>query len=186
MKEKEVVVPGEMLCVEEEFIPVEGVYTLNGVIRASIIGVPIYDIASRRVYVRPVKNLRRLKPGDIVIGVVDRVRDEMATIKIIGYDVATPLKHIYTGVLHISQVMESRVQNIYDYIRLGDFVKVKILNNYIPYMVSMKDPKLGVILAYCSKCGGTLTKVGDVLRCTRCNNIESRKASVDYMSIRGK
>ncbi len=183
---KRVVVPGEMLCVEEEFIPFEGVYTLNGVIRANVIGIPIYDTVNRRIYIKPIKNPKKPKSGDIVIGVIDRIRDEMATIKIIGYDIITPFKHIFTGILHISQLMESRVQNLHDYIKLGDFVKVRILNNYIPYITSMKDPKLGVILAYCSKCGSQLIKIGDTLKCTKCNNIESRKISVDYMLIKGK
>ncbi|MCS7110764.1 MAG: exosome complex RNA-binding protein Csl4 [Ignisphaera sp.] len=181
-----IVVPGEALCVEEEFMPFEGVYTLDGVVRANTIGIPIYDVVNRRIYIKPAKNPKRPKSGDIVIGVVDRIRDEMATIRIIGYDVTTTFKHTFTGILHISQVMESRAQNLYDFIKLGDFVKVKILNSYIPYIVSMKDPRLGVILAYCSKCGSQLIKTGDFLKCTKCNNTENRKLSVDYMLVKGK
>jgi exosome complex component CSL4 len=183
---RKIVVPGEMLCTEEEFLPFEGVYTLNGAIRAYILGTPIYDTINRRVYIKSIKNPRRPKAGDIVIGAVEKMRDEMATTKIIGYDPSTPFKHIFTGILHISQVMETRVQSLYEYIKLGDFVKVKVLNNYIPYIVSMKDPKLGVILAYCSKCGSPLAKIGDILRCTKCNNIENRKLSIDYIFVKGK
>lgn len=183
---KSIVVPGEMICVEEEFTPLEGVYTLDGIVRASTVGIPMYDTVGRKVYVKPIKNLKRPKSGDVVIGVVDRVRDEMATVKIVGYDVASTFKHTFTGILHVSQVMDSRIQSIHDYVKLGDFVKVKILNSYIPYIVSMKDPKLGVVLAYCSRCGFQLVKAGDTLKCMRCGNIENRKISTDYMLVKGR
>jgi exosome complex component CSL4 len=84
-------------------------------------------------------------------------------------------------VLHISQATEVRIQSLYDAIRLGDVVRIKVLNSYIPFIVTMKDAKLGVIVAYCSKCGAPLIKEREVLKCRVCGNAEMRKLTPDYI-----
>ena len=180
---QKIVLPGDILCTEEEFISHTWTYVENGIVRALVIGKPIYDFLNRRVYVKPIKDLRMPKSNDVVIGVVEQMRDEVAVVKFLGYDLNRPLKHVFRGVLHISQASETRIESLYDVIRLGDIVKVKILNNYIPYVVTMKDPKLGVIIAYCSKCGAPLVKEKDKLRCPECGNIEQRKIALDYVYV---
>ncbi len=179
---KKIVVPGEFLCTEEEFIPYTNTYVEDGVVRATVIGKPIFDFINRRVYVKPVKDVKMPKNGDVVIGVVKQMRDEIAVIKLLGYDINKVFKHEFKGVLHVSQASNSRIQSLYEAVRLGDVVRVKILNSYIPYLVTMKDTKLGVIAAYCSKCGAPLIKEKDkeVLKCSNCGNIETRKIVPDY------
>ena len=184
---KRIALPGESLCKEEEYLAHKGVYVdENGTVRASTVGEPIYDNASRRVQIKPVKELKIPKAGETVIGYVDTMRDDMAFIKIIGYDIAKTFKHSFTGVLHISQVTDAKGDSLYNYVRLGDLVKVKVLNRYIPILVAAKEPRLGVILAFCSRCGNELYKDGDKLKCGVCGNTEIRKISLDYMKVKGK
>jgi exosome complex component CSL4 len=104
-------------------------------------------------------------------------------IRFIGYDINKPLKHEFRGVLHISQAAETRIQSLYDVIRLSDVVRVRVLNNYIPFVVTMKDARLGVIAAYCSRCGAPLVKEKDVLKCRVCGNTEMRKLAPDYIFL---
>jgi|UniRef100_A0A7J2TB18 Predicted RNA-binding protein (consists of S1 domain and a Zn-ribbon domain) len=181
MKQQLTVTPGDKLCVEEEFVPHTGAYVDNGVVRSLIVGRPIYDIISRRVYVKPAKSVQMPKSGDVLLGVVEQMRDEVAIIRFIGYDINKPLKHEFRGVLHISQATEARIQSLYDAIRLGDVVRIKVLNSYIPFIVTMKDAKLGVIAAYCSKCGAPLIKEREILKCRVCGNAEMRKLTPDYI-----
>jgi exosome complex component CSL4 len=181
MKQRSIVTPGDMLCIEEEFIPHAGVYVDSGVVRALIVGKPIYDIVNRRVYVKPIRNIQVPKSGDVVLGVVEQMRDEVAIVRFVGYDINKPLKHEFRGVLHISQVAETRIQSLYEVIRLSDVIRVKVLNNYIPFIVTMKDIRLGVIAAFCSRCGAPLTKEKEVLKCRACGNREMRKLAPDYL-----
>ncbi len=180
-----IVLPGEKLCVEEEYIPSVGTYGEDGIVRAAIIGRVKYDIINRRVYIKPIKNPIIPKTGDIVIGVVKQMRDELAIINIVGYDINNLFKHSFTGILHISQIAETRIPTLYDVIRIGDIVRAKVLNNYIPILLSIKEPRLGVVQAYCSRCGSPLVKLGDKLQCSFCGNIENRKIAFDYI-LKGK
>jgi len=178
-----IVTPGDKLCVEEEFMPYTGAYVENGIIRSLIVGRPVYDIINRKVYVKPARNVRVPRNGDILLGVVEQMRDEIAMIRFIGYDINKPLKHEFRGVLHISQAAETRIQSLYDVIRLSDVVRVRVLNNYIPFVVTMKDARLGVIAAYCSRCGAPLVKEKDMLKCRVCGNTEMRKLAPDYIFL---
>ncbi len=182
---RKIVTPGEGLCVEEEFLPGSGTYVdEGGVVRAAVIGEPVFDMASRRVNVRPLTRKNLLpKQGDIVVGVVSSVKEDIAIIKVLGFEIYAPFKNPLTGLLHISQISESRIENIYDAIKLGDLVRAKVINNYVPLLLSTKEPKLGVILAYCSKCGSVLIKKDSTLICPKCGNVEPRKVSIDYLAI---
>lgn len=182
-----IVLPGEPICKEEEYLPHKGVYVdENGTIRATTIGIPIYDATNRRVQIKPSKELKIPKAGDIVISYVNSMRDDIAFVKILGYDITKLFKHSFTGILHISQVVDAKGESLYNYLRLGDLVRVRVLNSYIPLLVTIKEPKLGVILAFCSKCGNELIKDGDKLKCSVCDNTEFRKLSIDYIRIKGK
>lgn len=184
---KRITLPGEPICKEEEYLAHKGVYVdENGVVRATTVGELVYDNANRRILVKPVKELKIPKAGEIVVGYVDSMRDDVAFIKIVGYDLTKTFKHSFTGVLHISQVVDTRGDTLYNYMRLGDLVKVKVLNSYIPILVTAKEPKLGVMLAFCSKCGSELYRDGHKLKCGVCGNTETRKTSLDYMKNRGK
>ncbi|HDI02438.1 MAG TPA: S1 RNA-binding domain-containing protein [Ignisphaera sp.] len=177
-----IAMPGDYLCVEEEFMPANGVYVDEGKVRASVIGIPAYDYISRRVSIKPFKGLKIPRSGDIVIGVAASVKEDVVIVKVLGFDIYNTFKNPFSGLLHISQVSETRIQSIYDAIKMGDLIKAKVLNNYIPLLLTTKEPKLGVILAYCSKCGSVLIKNGDKLVCPKCNNIETRKISMDYLA----
>lgn len=178
-----IVTPSDYLCVEEEFMPSSGTYVDNGTVRAAVVGYAVYDFLSRRVSVKPVKPLRIPKAGDTVVGVVTAVRDEIAIVKVLGFDIYNTFKNPFTGLLHISQASETRVQNLYEVVRLGDLIKAKVLNNYIPLLLSTKEPKFGVILAYCSRCGAILVKKDSNLICPRCHSVEARKASIEYLAL---
>lgn len=184
------VVPGEAICREEEYMAYRNVYVdLKGVIRAAVVGEAVFDNVNRRVQIKPVKEVKMPKSGDIVLGYVAAMKDDLAQVEIIGYDVTKTFKHTFTGVLHILQVTEPKGEkdSLYNYIRLGDFVKVKVLNSYVPFILTMKEPRLGVVLAFCTKCGNALHLSGDQLVCPVCRNTDSRKISFDYMLVsRGK
>ncbi|RLG88565.1 MAG: RNA-binding protein [Thermoprotei archaeon] len=184
-----IVLPRTYICVEEEYMPSRGVYVENGKVYAAVIGRLIIDTVNRKVSVIPFKKENVPRYGDIVIGQVVSMKDEIAFIRIEAFEVSKPLKHSFTGILHISQVAnEKRLPTLYDAIRTGDIIKARVINNQIPLLLSVKEPRLGVILATCSKCGALLTKrrSASQLICPNCKNSEQRKLSMDYLLIESR
>ncbi|HDD26369.1 MAG TPA: S1 RNA-binding domain-containing protein [Acidilobales archaeon] len=183
MKEGKTVVPGSELCVIEEFMSGEGTYEDNGIVRAAVLGYVQYDMVNRVVKVKKVHGGPFVpRQGLIVHGIVVQVSDEVAIVKIMYDHALRRIKHTYTGVLHISQVSSKYVQSMHDAVKVGDVIKAKVLNNSIPYLLSIRDIKLGVVISHCSKCGGRLIKIGEeLLKCVECGNVERRKIAYDYI-----
>lgn len=181
-------IPGDALCTEEEYLSSEGTYSDGGIIRAAVIGKVMYDNINRRIYVKSLKPLKIPKAGSTVIGIVLQVRDDLAIVRILGYDIATTFKHEFNGLLHVSQAGESRAANqtMFEYVRPGDIIKAKVLNSQVPFLLNIREPRLGVILAYCSRCGSPLirTSEGGNLMCPSCKNVEVRKTSIEYALYR--
>ena len=182
------VAPGDPLCVIEEFMPGEGVYVdENGVIRAARLGVVEVDMASRRISVRPAQR-KPVTPskGSAVYALLYAVpREDLALFKVFAGERAVPFSGVFTGVLHISQAADHMIKSIYDVVKPGDIVRATVLSSTPPYMLSIKRPQDGVVLAYCSVCGAPLYREpgSSTLVCTRCGNREKRKIAANYILV---
>ncbi len=179
------VTPGEPLCAPEEFMPGPGTYVDDGHVRAAQLGVASYDLKNRIVTVKPLTSQPRIpRTGDVVLGVVVNIRDELATLKIVADDKGENYSGTYTGILHVSQVSTRYVKVVEEAVKMGDLVKVKILRDSAPYQLTLKDARLGVVAAACSNCGGLLVKTSSgQLKCPRCGSVERRKTAPDYMFV---
>jgi len=181
------VFPGEPLCTIEEYLPGEGVYVDGGVIRAARFGQVEIDAVTRRISVRGLTGKPRMpKRNSPVYGVaVGAPREELMLIKIFADERMVSYNGTFTGILHVSQVANgpSQSRSIYDYVKPGDIVRVTVLSNTPAYIVSMKKPQDGVIMAFCSVCGAPLYRVpgSNKLVCLRCGNEEQRKISPYYV-----
>ncbi len=182
--EKKLIIVGDKLFTIEEFMPGSGTYAYeDGVIRASQVGFLKIDFTQRIVSIKQVKGKPVYpRPGDIVIGVVTSVSDDIAFIDIFQVEGRSSRSVDFTGVVHVSQVSEKYVKSMYDALRPGDIVRARVLNDRIPFQLTTKGPQFGAILAYCSKCGGVLKRQSeDSVVCSRCGSIEKRKVSIKYM-----
>ncbi len=180
------VYPGDVLCTIEEFLPGDGVYVEDGYIRAARFGIVEVDFANRCIHVKPLGKRPRLpRKGSVVYGVVTGVpREELAFVKIFADERMMPFNGFFSGVLHVSQASDTPGQHsIYDFVKPGDFIRATIVSSSAPYLLSIKRPQDGVILAYCSVCGAPLYKVpgSPYLVCKRCGNKEKRKIAIHYM-----
>jgi len=180
---KRIVTPGDIIGVEEEFMPIDGIYIdENSYLRSQYVGVLQIDVYKKYASVKKI-NVKGVMPkqGDIVEGVVTSMSDDLAFIGIYMVNEQYFKIPVYTGILHISQVSVEFINSLYDAVRLGEVIRAKIINNYYPFQLSIKDPKLGVIASYCSVCGSILYKKNDKLICYRCGNVEKRKISSFYI-----
>ncbi|ABM81464.1 conserved archaeal protein [Hyperthermus butylicus DSM 5456] len=186
------VFPGEPLCTIEEFLPGDGVYVDDGVIRAARFGQVEIDFANRRISVKPVTGKPRLpRRNSVVYGVaIGAPREELMLVKIFADERLVPYNGSFTGILHILQASDSPQQrSIYDYVKPGDILRATSLSPAPVYVLSIKRPQDGVIMAFCSVCGAPLHRVpgSNKLVCLRCGNEEQRKVSPLYvLTVRRK
>ena len=182
-KSGQLVVPGDKLGVIEEFELGPGTYVeeSTGAIYALTTGRALMDLLNKRVSVFPgVKTLGVPKVGSIVEGLVMEVQNKQANIRIFQVNERV-LNGFFTGLLHISDVSQRYVESMYDVCKPGDIVRAKVISdkNRV-FHLSTNDKDLGVVYAFCSRCGHVLSLGRMRMRCTECDNIEHRKTAQDY------
>lgn len=184
VKTGDFVVPGDLLGTAEEFVPGEGAYEEGGKVYSCSTGVVLLDSRKKHVSVFPrVRGPPVLKRGDIVIGVVEDVREQFANVRIAVLrgreDRELPIPSY--GTIHISQTSSSYVKDLSRQFRPGDIVRAKVVNaEREPVQLTTAGEDLGVIFSRCSRCRGVLESDGKKLKCPNCGRIETRKTAADY------
>jgi len=180
-KSGHIVLPGERLGVIEEFIPDSGTYVKDGIIYSQIVGRALTDLLNKRVSVYPlVRGATVPKVTSTVMGQVGNAQSDNVLVRIFKIG-SKKLSGVFTGILHISDVQERYVDSMNDVCKPGDIIRAKVISekNQI-YHLSTTDKNLGVLYAFCSRCGNLLEQKRYEMRCPKCGNIEKRKTAVDY------
>jgi exosome complex component CSL4 len=180
-KSGHLVLPGERLGVIEEFIPDAGTYVKDGVIYSKIVGRALLDLLNKRVSVYPLTNgVVVPKVATTVVGQIGNAQSDNVLVRIfkIGHK---KLSGNFGGILHISDVSDRYVNSMNDVCKTGDIVRAKVISekNRI-YHLSTNDNGLGILYAFCSRCGSLLEPQRYDLHCPKCGNIEKRKIAPDY------
>jgi len=180
-KSGQLVVPGDRLGVIEEFEPGPGTYVEEGTIYSLTTGRALMDILNKKVSVYPgIKASSVPRVGSTVVGQVQEVQSKQAVVRIfqVGNRV---LSGFFSGLLHISDVSPRYVETMYDVCKAGDIVRAKVISdkNRV-FHLSTNDKDLGVVYAFCSRCGHVLSFRRLRMRCPECGNTERRKPAQDY------
>jgi exosome complex component CSL4 len=180
-KSGSLVVPGERLGVIEEFIPDSGTYVRDGVIYSKIVGRSLVDLQNRRVSVYPtVDGAVVPKLSVTVVGQVGNAQSDNVLVRI--FKVGNKrLSGDFGGILHISDVSDRYVNSMNEVCKPGDIIRARVISekNRI-FHLSTNDKNLGVVDAFCSRCGNLLEPERFEMRCPKCGNIEKRKMAPDY------
>ena len=180
------VVPGEVIGVEEEYVEGGNVYVepSTGLLRSSLVGVLRVDNVGKTAYVEASRLVRAPRKGSIVVGMVTQVRESLAFAELYGelsLDPRPRWVREFSGrlpaVITAEQLSDGKVEDIYAFIRPTDIIVGKVVSTISPYLVSLKGPQLGVLHAFCSRCGSPMNPENDGFRCPRCGNFEKRKVS---------
>jgi exosome complex component CSL4 len=182
-EEGKFVTPGESLGISEEFMPGSGTYEEEGGIFAAVSGNVKIDMKDRKMSVVPKVSVPpEIKDGDIVIGKVWDVKAQVAPVdilKIKGIDRGLPGN--VRGAVHISKAKEAYVSELSREFVVGDIIVARVLSTKRdPLELTTAGKDLGVVKAFCSKCGVSLVPFKNGLRCEECKNVESRKVSGEY------
>jgi len=179
-------VPGDVIGYEEEYVEGQNVFLEEpaGLLRASTVGVLRLDNNLKVASVLPARTLRAPGKGSFVIGMVTQVRENLAFTELYGEISLDPrprwVKEFsgrLTGVITPEHISDSRIDDIYSFLRPGDIIVARVMSTINPYLLSLKSPQLGVLYAFCSRCGSLMTPEADGFRCPRCGNFEKRKVS---------
>ena len=175
------VLPGERLGVIEEFIPDAGTYSKDGVIYSKVVGCALMDMLNRKVSVYPlVAEASVPKVGTTVVGQVGNAQSDNVLVRIFKVG-DKKISGVFGGILHVSDVEDRYVESINDACRPGDIVRGKVISekNQI-YHLSTVENDLGVLYAFCSRCGTLLEQKRREMTCPKCGNVEQRKTAPDY------
>ncbi|MEM2004042.1 MAG: exosome complex RNA-binding protein Csl4 [Nitrososphaerota archaeon] len=171
---RRLVLPGDRLCVIEEFLPKSGTRVLpTGDVISTTIGQPEYNHKKHEVSVKSVKNIEKLKIGDIVLCEVQDAQEKLAGCLILAKN-GKKLKNEWSCV--IIQAPPT--------LTVGDLVLARIIEEVSgTYTVTINERGLGVVLAYCDKCGSQLRHGRSGLFCSRCRKTYRKKVVPYYGNI---
>lgn len=175
------VVPGDRLGVIEEFSPGSGTYVAGGTIHSKITGCTLLDLLNKKISVYPLVHAVAVpRIGSAVTGQISDVKSKTATLRILKLG-KTLLSGTFTGFLYIAEASPGYVETMFEVCKPGDIMRAKVISDANrTFYLSTEDRDLGVIYAFCSKCGHMLLlKKGD-MKCPRCGHFEKRKVASDY------
>ncbi len=176
------VIPGQRLGVIEEYIPGEGTYEDGGVIYSRETGFVLIDQRTKEIKVfsatgKPILPKRR----DIVYGKVEDVKDKMIFVDI--YRIGDKyLNTTISGILFVHKISNSYMKSAKDAFSVGDIIKASIIKATNPLILTTNGKGLGVIMAFCKRCGAHLQRNGNILKCPKCGNIEKRYIAPTYIN----
>jgi exosome complex component CSL4 len=177
------VVPGEKLGVVEEFDPGRGTVDVNGIVYSAQTGTVTVDNKRRIVTVKTATGPPVVpEEGSSIIGIVEKIQEKMAIINIVMVD-GKRMELPFTGMLHISNSSPRFERVMGEVCKPNDILRAKVIDTSqrIPKLTTV-GRDLGVIKAYCSRCGNQLVLSGSILRCSVCRNVERRRLAEDFES----
>ncbi|VVC01893.1 Exosome complex component Csl4 [uncultured archaeon] len=179
--EKKLVMPGDFIGTEEEYIAGAGTYSDNERIYASIAGELREE--ARKLSVVQGQPLSILGPGAVIIGKVENIVEPIALVSVQMGDTEA---HRFGengdyAVLHASMIKRGYVKNVRDEYKVGDLIRAKIadIRNGEIRLATDAD-ELGAIKAYCGKCRHPMKVESGVLKCESCEWKDNRKLAKDY------
>ncbi len=153
------ITPGEVIENSSKLTPGKGTIEQDGKIIAMVSGNVNIDSNSNIVSITDSKNLPTPKIGDYLIGMVDRLGEKAATIKIIqieGDERDMLPEHLYADIF-VAGIVDRFLPAPVDAMRRRDIVRVKVIENSPVLKVNTRDDeKCGVLSALCPQCGDAL------------------------------
>jgi exosome complex component CSL4 len=173
------VLPGDEIGISEEYLPGRNVIDLDGKLFSLAYGKVQKDDVRLVMSVRTGKEKMRPRMGELVFGQVVKDDRGSQTVRVGAYaDREGHLHEIdFTGIIRQPRGHgEERMPPI----KVGDYVRAKIIREGDFPELGVLAPNLGVIMALCSNCRTLLVKSSSGLKCPNCDNMEQRKTAKDY------
>ena len=153
------ITPGEIIENSSNLTPGKGTIEHDGNIIALVQGNVIIDSKSNTVSVTNDDDVPTPKVGDYLIGVVDKLGEKAATIRIIqieGDERSILPQHQYADI-YVAGIVDRFLPAPVDAMRRRDLVRVKVTETNPVLKVNTRDDEnCGVLSALCPQCGNDL------------------------------
>ncbi len=180
--DKKIVVPGDFIGTEEEYLVGHGTFADKEKVYATIAGTPTDE--SKKLSVEQKRTLRALQVGTTIIGAIENIVEPIALVAIQTGSDGRESRFGETAdyaVLHASMIKRGYVKNVRDEYRIGDIIRAKIVdvrNGELRLSTDADD--LGAIKAFCPKCRHPMKLESAILKCESCDWKDNRKLANDY------
>lgn len=121
VKERELVVPGDVLARGLDFLPSSNCFRQNNEIRSKVLG--LAKIKERFVFVVPLAGVYVPRPGDGIIGMIEDMQSTMWIV-----DINSPYDAILTIGEGVGEYVDLSKTDISAYFDIGDIIYAKVLN----------------------------------------------------------
>jgi exosome complex component CSL4 len=179
--ENELVIPGEELGIEEEFLASKNTYVSNGIIRSTVFGKIIKK--DNKILVEPLRSIDKLKKNMFIIGKVTDSAGSAVFVKIDDIKIANEEYLALTDGKIIIRSKNNRNKDIEKPCGIGDIVMARITDEEDTYILDIFEHETGVIYSRCHICGKAMSANGNTLECKFCDYKETKKVSPFYMNI---
>ena len=186
MAKSELVLPGDFLANEEEFMAGQNAYDNGqGEVFSSSIGVKALDGDKHEAGVnKATREVKILERGCTVYAIVNSVKTNAALVTILSAEKDGERRTVHNGMASVAvfNIDTQYIKGIEDTFRAGDILKAKVMD-VTPYGVELttKEPELGVVKAYGIKSRQPLHLIDGRLRDPVTGDMEARKISTEYL-----
>lgn len=166
--------PGDKIATIEEFETGQNTFDDGHSIRSVVVGTAEFDKTNRIAKINGFKKVSVPKVGDVIIGRVSALMNNMFAINMMYING----KPTHADIECICQAKGAKKRIL---VRVSDIVMAKIishLNGVIHAIIN--EPELGVLFSQCNRCGGKIVMLGNNIKCTDCGYIEERKLSTKF------
>lgn len=176
MAEKQkIVMPGEDITTEEEYVPKRNTFAKNGIVKSKIMGRVEFDDTNKEVRVAG-KSIKEIRSGDIVIGKVMLVKESTAVLELVSAEGGKRITGMKTAQLPVRNISTEFISDIKKIIKIGDIIRARIMMaSPLAIDLATNEKGLGVTKAYCSNCRKEMQYSNEKLMCLNCGNVEERK-----------
>ncbi|MEM4254817.1 MAG: exosome complex RNA-binding protein Csl4 [Candidatus Norongarragalinales archaeon] len=169
----ELIFPGKEIAVSEEAQASGGTADDNGVIYATVVGSAKLEggIAS----VSNSKSPRLLKSGDLVLGKVEDLFDQVALVSFqpLEKNIASSVDRAFLRISEIRGRAGGFVDNFKEFLRIGDLIRARVIEvTDLGVYLTIAENGLGVLKAFCTTCR---MELNENLECKTCMHRERRK-----------
>ena len=166
--------PGDKVAIIEEFETGANTFDDGQSIRSLVVGVTEFDKANRVAKINEIKKPGVPKVGDVIIGNVSALMNNMFAINILYING----KPNHSGLECICQARGAKKRIL---ARVSDIITAKIISllNGVVH-ATINESELGVLFTQCNKCGSKIVSLGSNVKCVDCGYIEERKLSTKF------
>ncbi|MCL4335338.1 MAG: exosome complex RNA-binding protein Csl4 [Candidatus Thermoplasmatota archaeon] len=176
------VLPGDFIANAEEYLPGQNAMELDGSIVSLASGSVVKDDRRLVVSVITDRKMPKIRIDDIVYGQVtkaDRGKYKMKAGVLVDRETGDLVEINRDANIHIEGSRDSALAPV----RVGDYVRARVINVRRDIDVSIGGKHLGVVMGMCSKCRNPLVLKGKTLYCPNCETTETRKIADDFGKV---